>query len=54
MALADEVVVQQEVGGNEGVEDPDKRDGQRRDDVAVLDHLVQPKACRKCAIQGAI
>lgn len=52
VTLANEVVVEQEVGGYEGVEDPDQGDGQRGDDVAVLDHLVQPKACSRVRLQA--
>ena len=51
VTLANEVVVQKEVGGNEGVEDPDQGNGQGGDDVAVLYHLVQPKTYSSIASQ---
>ena len=54
MPLADEVVVQQQVGGDEGVEDPDQGDGEGGDDVAILDHLVQTKSCSVRNISGQL
>lgn len=45
VTLAYEVVVDQEIGRDDGVEDPDEGDGQGGNDIPILDDFVQTKSC---------